>query len=237
MIKAALNGRRVKADHANIPITAEELTASAKEVLQFGAKEIHFHVRDSEGNETLEYRFVSDQVKAIKEALPAIPVGISTGEWIEPVITKRIDLIRGWNYLPDFVSVNGDEEGFESIIHEILKKGIRIEAGISNMKAAKSFKELNLLQYCFRILLEPGNQDFPRALSDVEEIENYLSDEFAGKSILLHGFDKTCWAFMHVAKKKEYDCRMGFEDTLTLSNGILAKTNGELIQDVVLLFK
>jgi len=95
-IIAALNGNRLKSDHPKIPVTSEELVKSAIESVHAGAKEIHFHVRDREGNESLHSYFVEEQVKAIKRALPNIPVGISTGQWIEPDLNRRITLIRNW---------------------------------------------------------------------------------------------------------------------------------------------
>ena len=233
MIKVALNGSRNKIDHPNIPITTAELINSAKASIVAGANAIHFHVHDFEGNETLENSFVREQVNALKNALPGIPIGISTGEWIEPDIINRIGLIKKWEFIPDFVSVNGNEAGFDLVIRELIKKGIRIEAGISSVQAAKNLKDSNLLKHCFRILLEPEDQELTPALNHLESIEKILSDEFAGKSVLLHGYEATCWDLIYVAKKKGYDLRVGFEDTLTLPSGILANNNEELVRELV----
>jgi uncharacterized protein (DUF849 family) len=94
MIQVALNGSRLKTDHPYIPTTTEQLCKSARESVNAGAKSIHFHVQDPAGNETLESQFVSMQIAGIKPLLPDIPLGISTGEWIEPAISKRISLIK-----------------------------------------------------------------------------------------------------------------------------------------------
>jgi uncharacterized protein (DUF849 family) len=233
MIEAALNGSRMKSDHRKIPVTSEELVKSAIESMNAGAKEIHFHVRDGEGNESLDAHLVHEQVYAIKSALPDVHVGISTGQWIEPVLNKRVTLIKNWDYLPDFVSVNGNEDGSELIINELLKKAIRIEAGISDMQAARFFSDSNLLTHCFRILLEPGEQELPVALDNLKMMEDFLSDTWSGKSIILHGLDRTCWDILDVAIKKGYDLRIGFEDTLWLRNGEIALSNLELVRDAV----
>src|SRR6476646_1027034 len=120
MIQVALNGSRLKTDCPGIPITTGQLCVSAMESVVAGAGAIHFHVRDPAGNETLDFQYVSEQVSGIKTVLPDIPLGISTGEWIEPDISKRISLIKKWNVFPDFVSVNGHETGFELVAEELI---------------------------------------------------------------------------------------------------------------------
>lgn len=233
MIIAALNGSRLKSDHPKLPVSSEELAKSAIESIHAGAKEIHFHVRDGEGNETLDADFVNEQVHVIKTALPRVPVGISTGQWIEPDLSRRIALLKNWHYLPDFASVNGNEEGSDVIIAELLRKGIGIEAGISDLQTAKFFRESNLLKHCFRILLEPGEQELPAALDNLKTMEDCLTDIWMGKPVLLHGFDRTCWDILDVAINKGYDLRIGFEDTLRLRSGEIAHNNAELVREVV----
>jgi uncharacterized protein (DUF849 family) len=236
IIIAALNGSRLKSDHPKIPVSSEDLVKSAAGCLLAGAKEIHFHVRDQEGNETLDADFVCKQVHAVKTALPHVPVGISTGQWIEPDLSRRIALIKNWYYLPDFVSVNGNEEGSELIIFELLKKGIEIEAGISDLQAAKFFAESNLLNHCFRILLEPGEQELPAAMENLKILEGFLSDSWGGKYVLLHGLNLTCWDILDLAIKKGYVLRIGFEDTLWLRTGGIAHSNGDLVRETVSAF-
>jgi uncharacterized protein (DUF849 family) len=231
MVQVALNGSRFKTDHPHIPTTTEQLCKSARESVNAGAKSVHFHVRDPVGNETLESQFVSIQITGIKTALPDIPLGISTGEWIEPAISKRISLIKKWDVLPDFASVNGHEAGFELIINELLNKGVGIEAGISDIQAAMNYKKSGLLKFCFRILLEPAEQELEKALKNLESIENSLSDSLDEQSILLHGYNKTCWELLKIAGQKEYDCRIGFEDVLTLPTSVLATSNEELVKE------
>jgi hypothetical protein len=46
---------------------------------------------------------------------------------------------------------------------------------------------------------------------------------------LLHGFNSTVWPLLMEAKKRGYDARIGFEDTLYLTNQQKAKNNAELI--------
>jgi 3-keto-5-aminohexanoate cleavage enzyme len=47
-------GRKTKADHPALPLTAEELARTAAECLERGASMIHLHVRDAEGRHCLD---------------------------------------------------------------------------------------------------------------------------------------------------------------------------------------
>ncbi|MET3880185.1 3-keto-5-aminohexanoate cleavage protein [Chitinophaga sp. OAE865] len=229
-IKAALNGSRSKADHPAIPITTDELVAAARNAVLAGANAIHFHVRDRDGKETLEAAFVNEQVKAVKAAVPDTPVGISTGAWIEPDISKRVELIRQWEILPNFVSVNGHEPGFEEVVQEILKKQIGVEAGLNSAQAVENFISKGLLKECFRLLIEPEEQELNIALATVKAIEDKLTDKLPHQTVVLHGVDNTCWEILKVAKYKGYDLRIGFEDTLHDPSGAIAESNEALVK-------
>jgi 3-keto-5-aminohexanoate cleavage enzyme len=47
-------GRKTKADHPTLPLTADELARTAAECLERGAAMIHLHVRDAEGQHCLD---------------------------------------------------------------------------------------------------------------------------------------------------------------------------------------
>ncbi len=47
-------GRKTKADHSALPLTAGELARTAAECLERGASMVHLHVRDAEGRHCLD---------------------------------------------------------------------------------------------------------------------------------------------------------------------------------------
>jgi 3-keto-5-aminohexanoate cleavage enzyme len=47
-------GRKTKADHPALPLTADELARTAAECLERGASMIHLHVRDKDGGHSLD---------------------------------------------------------------------------------------------------------------------------------------------------------------------------------------
>jgi uncharacterized protein (DUF849 family) len=229
MIQAAINGKRSKHEHAHVPVTALELLHEAEASLKAGAETIHLHVRNNEGKESFDHEAVAVQVGQLREALPGIAIGISTGAWVVPEIEKWVALINALEALPDYVSVNGHEPGFPQIIEAVLKKGIGIEAGIRDEEAARRFLADDILKHCLRILIEPAEQEFDAALRTVEAIEKTLSNEVPAYKILLHGLDGTCWPVLKTAVSRGYHLRIGLEDTLVNEDGEPATDNAALV--------
>ncbi len=229
MIEAAINGTRSKSEHPAIPVYLPEIVEEAWKVTQAGAEAIHFHVRDAEGEETLDPDCVGESLTALRNRDIHTPIGISTGSWIEPDVGRRLDLIRNWEVLPDFVSVNLHEEGFPTLADTVLSKGIDIEAGIFDVPAAKAFLKSNFSEWCLRVLIEPQETAFKDATATVERIIELLDARDIASPRLLHGFEQTAWPMLKLAKKKGYDTRIGFEDCLTLPGGKTAPDNVSML--------
>lgn len=69
MIMVAPNGaRRGKADHAALPVTAEEVAADAVLCRAAGASVLHMHVRDDDGAHVLDARRYLDATAAVEAA-------------------------------------------------------------------------------------------------------------------------------------------------------------------------
>src|SRR6202035_1311178 len=139
LIKAALNGGRTRAEHRAIPITPAELAASAKESVAAGAGAIHFHIRGSDGRESLAAEDVAKALNAIRAAVPGTPVGVSTGAWILRDAQLRHEAVSRWKVLPDFASVNFKEEGALPLAELLLCRGIGVEVGLSDVQGTQAF--------------------------------------------------------------------------------------------------
>ena len=95
MLQAALNGDRTKGAHPALPLSVDELAHDAAACVAAGARAIHLHPRDSEGRERLDPDIVDEVVVRVREAC-GVPVGVSTGAWIEPNLERRLELVRRW---------------------------------------------------------------------------------------------------------------------------------------------
>ena len=233
MLKAAINGIRKKSVHPNIPVTDSEILNDIKSSLKAGADAIHFHVRDKEGNESLFTEDLNRIFSLLRKELPYAKLGISTGEWILPDSKKRIEVIKSWEMLPDFVSVNFDEEAAEEIAEILFKKNIGVEAGISFPDEAEKFVKSKIAERCLRILIEPIEQDITEAEKNINEIELILNKSNNSIPRLLHGFDKIVWDLIKISVIKGYSTRVGLEDTLTLPDGKIANSNAELVREAI----
>ncbi len=229
LLKIALNGARPKIENENIPQAIEEIQKAVDQLFQLGYNVFHIHCYDKKGNESINPEDVLELITTVKKISSKIKIGISTGEWIEPDLTQRVKLIESWTVVPDFVSVNIIEDNVQEVTNALIKKGVTIEAGLSEKKAAEIFVNSNLKEYCERILIEPEEEILEEALVTVSAIESILNQENNKVKILLHGFNSASWGLIREAKRREYDSIIGLEDTIYLENGVKVKNNLELI--------
>lgn len=233
LIKAALNGGRTRTEHAGVPITPEELAASAKEAVAAGAGAIHFHVRSADGGESLEAEDVARALAAVRTAVPGTPVGVSTGAWILRDAELRQEKVSRWSVWPDFVSVNFKEEGAVPLAELLLSRGIDVEAGLSDVNGTRVFVNSPPAHRCLRMLLEPFEPTTEAALKTLAEIEAILDRTGVKARRVLHGLNDTAWDLIDEAAARGYDTRVGFEDILTLPGGKTASGNGALVSEAL----
>lgn len=230
LIKIALNGARPKEQNKFIPQSLTEIENEVKLLYENGQKVFHIHCYNENGNESLKPNDVNKLLSVVKNISPKIQIGISSGDWIEPDLEKRKSYIKEWENIPDFISVNMIEDDAVEISKLLMLKGVKIEAGLNEKKAAEIFVESDLVKDCYRILIEPEPEEISSAIETVNEIEGVLNIHKIEISRLLHGFNVTSWEILKEAKKRSYDSRIGMEDTIYLENGEMVKSNLELIQ-------
>jgi uncharacterized protein (DUF849 family) len=231
LIEAAINGSRSKSEHPLIPLSSLELADAALGAAVAGATAVHFHARAENGQETLAAEHVGQNLKALRSKVKDVSVGVSTGAWIIADPAIRYATIYAWNTLPDFASVNFHEPGASQLAEMLSNRGVGIEAGISSSGAAREFVNSGLAGKCLRLLIEPQEQTLESALATVSEIETILTAGSIKLPLVLHGLNDTAWPLLDVAIRRGHSIRIGFEDTLKLRNGNIARDNAELIHD------
>ena len=226
MLQAALNGVLTKSEYPALPVSAQELARDSVACVTAGARAIHLHPRDAEGHERLDAAIVDAVVQEVRAAC-GVPVGVTTGAWIEPDLSRRLALVRAW-HAADYASVNISEPGSQAIMETMLEIGIGIEAGVSTVEDAEQLGAWGLAGQVTRILVEPGEMEVGERVADaltlVEEIHRTL-DRF-GLTVprLQHGNGKITWAVLTDAIRRGIDTRIGLEDTVFEPNG--ARTTG-----------
>jgi uncharacterized protein (DUF849 family) len=213
------------------------MAESTRAAVASGAACVHFHVRGSDGRESVDPVDVAEAIRAMRQAVPGTPIGVSTAEWIEPDSGVRHAKIAAWQVLPDFASVNFNEPGSVLLAELLISRGVGIEAGLGSVLAVENFVGSKIGPQCLRALLEPEEQDMAAAVAVVGFLEAFLNRGGVKIPRLLHGYNDTAWNFIGIAAMKGYDTRIGFEDTVVLPDGKLAPGNGEIIAEAVQLTK
>jgi uncharacterized protein (DUF849 family) len=229
IVQACLNGNHPPNYHPHLPVTIEALRDDGRQVVNAGASELHIHVRDENGLESLHPKWVDATMRALKAQLPGTLIGISTGAWIEKNDDRVLEYVAGWSVLPDYVSVNLSEKNAPALIKRFHRLGVAVEAGLAQPTDAQRLFGLGLERFALRILVEIGEQEWDRARAAADEILSILRGSDVQKPILLHGTNASAWRLLQRAIELGLSTRIGLEDVSTLPNGSTAKSNAELI--------
>lgn len=233
LLKAALNGTRSYKEHPQIPISPNELALESKSVVEAGANALHIHPRNKNGQESLIASDISAAINAIRAVSVKVSIGISTGEWIEPDIKTRLTHIKSWTVLPDFASVNFNENGAKKVAHLLLSRNIGLEAGINSIEAMQRFLQFTGATDALRVLIELPDLNLNQANKLLQKLESLLDQHYLKLPRLLHGFETSAWPMVKKAVQRKYDTRIGFEDTLLLPTRQIANNNAELVRSAI----
>ena len=211
-----------------MPVTAQELARDAAACLAAGEGGFHIHPRDGDGKESLKAEVVDSVVAAVRGAAPA-PVGVSTGEWIEPDLERRISMIERWQE-PDFASVNVSEEGAAAVMKALLVAGIGIEAGIWTVEDVDRLEATGLADRTMRVMVEPVDVRGADATAVVSAIHGELDRRRIDAPRLQHGDGESTWILLDDAVARGIATRIGLEDTLYEPDGRPTDGNAALVR-------
>jgi uncharacterized protein (DUF849 family) len=232
LIKACLNGGTTREQHPAVPQTPDELAAAAKEAVTAGARVIHVHPRDASGAETLEAEPVFAAVRAVRAAVPDVPVGVTTGLWaVDGDPMRRLALVGGWAGVdrPDFASVNVSEPGPDALASALAGVGIEVEAGVWTAEDAERLAGSTFGAKAVRVLIEPRDDSPEAAVATAAAIEETLNRHSLDAPHIHHGYGMATWAVIRAALGLGRDIRVGLEDTTVLPDGSTAAGNAELV--------
>jgi uncharacterized protein (DUF849 family) len=230
VIQACLNGARRKGEHPAVPLSAADLARDAAACVAAGARSLHVHPRDANGAESLEPAVIEEAVAAIRSAARGTELTLSTGLWMtggDP--EARSALVGSWTVLPDACSVNVGEPGWRGLVKLLAGRGVGVEAGIWSHDEAVEFAASGLEDRCLRALVEPQDREPGAAMVTAAAIDGVLGEVGIRLPRLHHGYDAATWYVLDAAVPAGRDIRIGFEDTLTLPDGMPARDNAALV--------
>jgi uncharacterized protein (DUF849 family) len=233
LLKAAINGARAAGSHPALPVSPEACALAAASSVAAGAGAVHVHVRGPDAAQSLDDVAVARTLAAIRRAVPGTPVGVSTLLSITGDPRSRQELVEGWSVLPDFASVNFNEEGSVDLAELLLERAVDVEAGLFDVAAARVCVESGLAPRCLRLMLEPRGGVLTDVLRSVDLMEEALDAAGADRPRLLHGSREVAWALIDEAARRGHQTRAGLEDTFTLPDGSPARDNAEIVAEAV----
>lgn len=251
IITAAICGAEVtKEQNPNVPYTVEEIVREAKSAVDAGAAIVHLHVRQDDGTPTQSHERFQECTEAILKACPNVILIPSTGGAVGMTPDERLDSTNT-TPIPEMATLdcgtcNFGDDIFDNSMPTMRAFGQRMierhikpeyecfEMGhldtILNM-ARKGQVPGDPMQFNF-VLGVPGCT--PATVANLCWLVNGIP---AGSTWTVTGVGRNAFPMAAAGIAMGGNVRVGFEDNLYLSKGVLAKSNGELVDKVVRLAK
>lgn len=247
IITAAICGAEVTKEHnPAVPYTVEEIGREAEAAYKAGASIIHLHVREDDGTPTQDKERFRLCIEEIKRRCPDVIIQPSTGGAVGMSDEERLQPVE---LLPEMATLDcgtlnfGGDEIFVNTENTIKNFGkIMIEKGV---KPEVEVFDKGMVDYAIKYakegyILEPMHFDFVLGVQMAATARDlaYMVDSIpAGSTWTVAGVGRHEMPMAAMGIAMGGHVRVGFEDNVYLSRGVLAKSNGELVEKVVRIAK
>lgn len=249
IITAAICGAEVLKEHnPAVPYTVEECAREAKLAYDAGASIIHLHVRKDDGTPTQDKNRFKEVMDAIYKLCPDViiqpstggAVGMSNDERLQPteLNPEMATLDCGTlNFGGDEVFMN-TENTIKYFAERMNERGIKPELEVFD----KSMIDMALRLHKKGYIHKPMHFDFVMGVNggisgDLRDFTFLRGSIPADATYTVAGIGRYEFPLAVAAIVDGGHVRVGFEDNVFLSKGVLAKSNGELVEKVVRLAK
>ena len=238
---APTGAETAKADAPPLPVTLDELVATAKACEAAGAGLIHIHIRDEQARPTLDLARLTDTVAAVREGTDLV-VQLSTGGAVTDPYDARIRVLDAQ---PDSCSLTCGTVNFGSdvflnpwdFIVELYRRTQELEIvpefelfDLGHVAALNRLLDKEGLPYgghvhADHVLGVPGGA--PGTTESVVTMARMLP---AGASWSATGVGRSTLPVALAALSAGGHLRVGMEDTLTFAPGRPVRDNAELVE-------
>ena len=249
IISACICGAEVtKENNPAVPYTVEEVVREAKSAYDAGAALIHLHVRWDDGTPTQDKGRFQEMVDAIRKECPDVIIQPSTGGAVGMTDLERLQSTEitptpematldcgTCNFGGDEIFINTDNTiaNFGDIMQE---RGIKPECEVFD----KGMIDLALKAAKKGHIKYPIHFDFVLGVqmtATVRDLVIMATSIPADSTWTATGIGKNAWGIAAATIAMGGHVRVGFEDTVYMSKGVLAKSNGEMVERVVQMAK
>ena len=251
IITAAICGAEVtKEQNPNVPYTVEEIVREAKSAVDAGAAIIHLHVREDDGTPTQSRARFQQCEEAIYKACPNVILIPSTGGAVGMTPDERLQS-TDTTPIPEMATLdcgtcNFGDEIFDNTMPTMRAFGKRmIEKGIKPEYECFEMGHLDTILRMAKRGEVPGDpMQFNFVLgvlgctpATVDNLCWLVKNIPAGSTWTSTGIGRHAFTLAAPTIVMGGNVRVGFEDNLYLEKGVLAKSNGELVDKVVRMAK
>ncbi len=243
IITAAINGAEVtRADNPNLPLTPAEVGEEAARCEAAGASIVHIHGRLPDGTPTQDVDTFRSYFEAIRERTRLV-VQFSTGGAIGMGVEERVEAL---SLQPEMATVTTGTVNFGDGVFENPEPMIReIAARLQQFRITPEIEvfEAGMLDTAIRlsaegVLRDKLHVDFvlgvPGAMSaSVRHLEYLVSCLPEGWTWCVAGIGRHEFPLAQRALEMGGHVRVGLEDNLYLSKGVLAPGSYALVERVV----
>jgi uncharacterized protein (DUF849 family) len=230
-----------KADVPALPVTLDELVATAKACEAAGAAMIHIHIRDDEGNPTLDLGRLKETVAAVREATTLV-VQLSTGGSVHDGYAPRLQVLDAE---PDSCSLTcgtvnfGDDVFMNSwpfmveLYQLTQERQIVPEFELFDLGHVTALNRLldkfgapyGGQVHCDLVMGVPGGM-----AGTAEALVAAVQALPAGASWSATGIGRSTLSVMFAALSAGGHLRVGMEDVVTWARGVPVRDNAQLVE-------
>lgn len=239
----APNGARLlKTDHPEVPLTRAETVACAKACFLAGAGGIHAHIRDDAGRHLLDVEAYRVLLRDLKSAVPDMAVQITT----EAVGLYDVDMQMD-------VALRSGATMVSAAVREICRAGTQgaasfyatcADQGIAIQHILYERADCDLLERALspsalkdpslQILFVLGRHSSSSTghPDELDPFMHWLTERQINPDWAVCAFGTTETACLSKAVELGGKCRVGFENSLTLSSSSIASDNAQKVSDL-----
>lgn len=230
-----------KADVPALPVTLSELVSTARACEAAGAAMIHIHIRDDEGNPTLDLGRLKETVAAVREATTLV-VQLSTGGSVHDGYAPRLQVLdaepdscsltcgtvnfgddvfmNSWPFMVDLYQLTQERQIVPEF--ELFDLG---HVTALNRLLDKFGAPYGGQVHCDLVMGVPGGMP-----GTTEALVAAVQALPAGASWSATGIGRTTLPVMYAALSAGGHLRVGMEDVVTWARGVPVRDNAQLVE-------
>ena len=229
-----------KKDNPNLPVTPQEIAKSTYDAYLKGASVCHLHVRDKDGNATMDINIFKEAIKLIREKCDIV-IEVTTGGGVGMSPEERLEVV---SLKPEMASLDCGTVNFgdEYIINTLpIMRQFAKEMKKNNVKPTLECFDLSHI-YSANLLVKEGLVEAPYHYSFVLNVPGAAKYDMETLDFFVRRIPKEAnWTIIGIGGKAALDAhygalalggfmRVGLEDNVYFDRGVLAESNAQLVE-------